>query len=395
MDETTVTNDGEGQSVPPPSPEPSLQQLITEAAAATAQIKTLLREAENSANAAAQAKSACESVATDVQAKLTEANGVATHAVAAKTQIESSQAIIATKSDHIEDAQKHADQVRANLDRIQTTATQAANDADGAKERAQTAADAAATKLADIQGVRTQADAELVAVVASNNEAKSAAGTTKELAKKADNVTEVLQGYETRLADLEKRCAMQLKAIESLLPGAASAGLAYSFEQQKKRFEKPQKNWLIAGLIALTGLLLVGAIGMPGLPLIGSLPQEGLDGGLLKHVLIRLPLAIPLIWIAIYAGHNYMVALRIEEDYAYKEAVSRAFEGYKREMANVPGLSPNDSGPLVTLCTNVLNAMAERPGRIYEGRQESLTPLSQAVSSLKDVTDSLIKNKNP
>jgi len=32
-----------------------------------------------------------------------------------------------------------------------------------------------------------------------------------------------------------------------------------------------------------------------------------------------------------------MLALRVQEEYAFKEAISATFEGYKREMANIPG----------------------------------------------------------
>ncbi len=46
-----------------------------------------------------------------------------------------------------------------------------------------------------------------------------------------------------------------------------------------------------------------------------------------RSLVMRLPIVIPLVWLAIYAGRNYMMSLRLEEDYAYKKAISRAFEG--------------------------------------------------------------------
>ncbi len=50
---------------------------------------------------------------------------------------------------------------------------------------------------------------------------------------------------------------------------------------------------------------------------------------------LRLQIVLPIIWLAIYAGRNYMMSVRMEEDYAYKEAISTAFEGYKREMEKI------------------------------------------------------------
>ena len=78
-----------------------------------------------------------------------------------------------------------------------------------------------------------------------------------------------------------------------------------------------------------------------------------------------------------------MLALRVEEEYAFKEAVSTAFEGYKREMKDIAS-HDNESPPLVILCENVLLALAQRPGRIYEGRHEDITPLSPVRAAIRD-----------
>lgn len=74
----------------------------------------------------------------------------------------------------------------------------------------------------------------------------------------------------------------------------------------------------------------------------------------------------------------------MEEDYAFKEAVSTAFEGYKREMSGIPHREGSTDNPLVTLCENVLGALAERPGRIYEGRTDVVTPLTPVGTMVKE-----------
>ena len=92
----------------------------------------------------------------------------------------------------------------------------------------------------------------------------------------------------------------------------------------------------------------------------------------LRGLTIRLPIVIPLVWLAIYAGRNYMLSLRLEEDYAYKESISVAFEGYKREMTQIGTGDAANPSPLMTLCVNVLKAISERPGRIYDGKQQDI-----------------------
>ncbi len=98
---------------------------------------------------------------------------------------------------------------------------------------------------------------------------------------------------------------------------------------------------------------------------------------------MRLPILIPVVWVAIYAGRNYMLSVRLEEDYAYKEAISIAFQGFAREMQNITQLDEKVS-PVKTLCDNVLRAIAERPGRIYDGKVSSYSVGEEVFDSANE-----------
>ena len=107
-----------------------------------------------------------------------------------------------------------------------------------------------------------------------------------------------------------------------------------------------------------------------------------------RSLVMRLPIVIPLVWLAVYAGRNYMLSIRLEEDYAYKESLSKAFEGYKREMKDIPveDITKNPT-PLNTLCVNVLTAIAERPGRIYDGKHKDINIYNEAQGVAEKVLD--------
>jgi methyl-accepting chemotaxis protein len=188
-------------------------------------------------------------------------------------------------------------------------------------------------------------------------------------------------GYEERVTELAKQLDELNKRAESLLPGAASAGLAHSFNAQKTRFATPQKYWIITFACCIFLLILVA---LPSFitAITGTTAESW--GLIFRSLAMRLPIVIPLVWLAIYAGRNYMVSLRLEEDYAYKEAISRAFEGYKREMKEIPVSDADNPTPLTELCNNVLAAIAERPGKIYEGRQKDITPLNEAIAAAQE-----------
>lgn len=80
-----------------------------------------------------------------------------------------------------------------------------------------------------------------------------------------------------------------------------------------------------------------------------------------------------------------MLALRMQEEYAFKEAISATFEGYKREMAAIASSEPG-AVPILKLCENVLLTLAQRPGRIYEGQHEDITPLAPVMKAVSEVS---------
>lgn len=191
---------------------------------------------------------------------------------------------------------------------------------------------------------------------------------------------EIATGHEQRVEAIKIVLQSLTARVEGLLPGATSAGLASSFNKQRSRFVGPQKQFLwtfvicIAVLVALAVPSFLSAIGW------SAHQTDQTWNAAWRNLVLRLPIVLPVIWLAIYAGRNYMMSLRMEEDYAYKEAISTAFEGYKREMEKIAASEGENPSPITILCTNILTAIAERPGRIYEGKQHDINLLTEMQS---------------
>jgi hypothetical protein len=249
-------------------------------------------------------------------------------------------------------------------------------------------ANAAAIQLLQTQMAEVTAKtvSEAAAVARADEDCKTLVASMSEARTRAMEANSRLDTYEQDIQKMSADFTQMQAKLEGLLPHATSAGLASAFHNQKARFSKPQPWWL--GLFVVTIIALLGAAGI-GLPAAGDTWDA-----ILRHFVNRLPIVAPLVWLAIYAGHHYSMALRMEEDYAFKEAVSTAFEGYKREMLAIPPSPGNDVSPLVILCENVLRAVAERPGRIYDGKTDVVTPLTPAVSAVKDMVAELLKRKD-
>lgn len=303
---------------------------------------------------------------------------------AAKATVDSNAQLVAAKKDQIEKDAETAKSIREQCSASLPIIEQASKDVAAALKVANDASQLiAATKSNSEEWAATikssmedmgeiVADAktggESIASIEAN--AKAILASISKVADTANMVHERVMGYEKKLAEMSENYLALNQKIEGLLPNATSAGLASAFRNQKERFRKPQRNWLFAFVVSIFLLL---AVGLVGAPITGA---DASWDAIFRHLAMRLPLIVPLIWLGIYAGRNYMLALRVEEEYAFKEAVSTAFEGYKREMANISASTQNDVPPLIVLCENVLRALSQRPGRIYEGRHEDITPLS-------------------
>lgn len=261
-----------------------------------------------------------------------------------------------------------------------------ANAITAAKDGAEASATAIQVLQTQMNEVSAKAASDGLAIAKSQGEAATAVTSMNKAATAAQAANARVNEYEGQLSKLGEEFATMQAKLEGLLPHATSAGLASAFHNQKARFSKPQPYWLGLFVAAIGALLWAAGAGLPA-------ANDSWDA-ILRHFVNRLPLVAPLVWLAIYAGHHYSMALRMEEDYAFKEAVSTAFEGYKREMLAIPAGGANDVSPLVTLCENVLSALAERPGRIYDGKPDLVTPLTPAANALKEVVAELVKRRD-
>lgn len=278
---------------------------------------------------------------------------------------------------------------------LRDAAIQARNKTDTARsevEQFSTEAVALAAEITKAHETSTRLSAEINGILTSATADKESLKQILDHLTKSD---ETARGHEARVATLTGDAEALKNRVEGLLPGATSAGLASAFKDQKLRFSEPQKRWLKTFIWCMVGLFIVSLpsfiSAIFGKNIFGGMADSTWDA-VLRGLTMRLPILVPLVWLAIYAGRNYMLSLRLEEDYAYKEAISTAFEGYKREMEKFVAGDATNPTPITTLCINVLRAIAERPGRIYEGKQQDLNLLSE-LNVAVEKADELRKKK--
>lgn len=373
------------QPITSPRGQPTAEEILENAQSAMATISELVEKTKAVTISAEEAQKQIVVAHAESQAKLSEITNTTTQAIAAKTKISDEQAVIATKSDHIQKAQEHADKVRENLDRVLTAATQQGTAAEGQNSRAKTAADSAAALLLDIQKRKGTVETDSAAIVTSRKTAEDSTAQIKGLAGKSAEVETRIAKYEQRLAELEQQCAIQLKTITELLPGATSTGLAHAFDDRRKTFLKPHNRWqwiFVGSLLAIIALTISGLWILyhngPG----GALSTTPSYDEVLRMWLSRLPVAGALIWLALHASQESALAKRLEEDYGYKSAIAASFLGFHNQMTEI-GSKAESNKPLAKLCGDTLATIACPPGRIYDNHKLTVTPADELANAAK------------
>lgn len=389
-----------------------MKLLKSDAEASLKEIQTIGKNAGSEGLLAFNAKKACEEHATAIAntkgSAEADANTIATNKQRSDeivAALNTGKSTVDADMKAIDSRRKEVDQSAANIVKAAETGTARLAEIETLKNSAETslksvtesakAASEAASKTDTAQkGAKTSSDdaAALTAAIAEHHKttgehvAETGAllkqvqvgeANVKTVLEHLSKSDEIATGHEKRVDDLTQELQRLVEKVEGLLPGATSAGLASSFNKQRSRFEGPQRQWLLTFVICIGVLVLLA---LPSfLSAIGwwSHPTDLSWTSAWRSLILRLPIVAPVVWLAIYAGRNYMMSLRMEEDYAYKEAISTAFEGYKREMEKITADENQNPTPLTILCTNILRAIAERPGRIYEGKQRDINLIGE------------------
>lgn len=205
-----------------------------------------------------------------------------------------------------------------------------------------------------------------------------------------------------RLEDEQKiKHAAMFAKIESLLPGATSAGLATAYKNLKDNFATPIKRytWLFYGSL---GLLVIAALVMAvkGFSIYPSFTMEFVEAPnwdvILRALIYKAPFIAPVLWLAVFASTRRSQYERLQQEYAHKEALAQSYESYKKQIQDLKG----DSDALQReLIEKAIDAIAFNASTTLDGKHENKLPIHQflekwSLDDFKKVID-LAKNAKP
>lgn len=194
-----------------------------------------------------------------------------------------------------------------------------------------------------------------------------------ELLKQNEGLNSTLGLQTLTLTSLQDKSKAQAKIITELLPKGASAGLAAAFEARASKLETTKWIWMAIFILSIVGLV--------SLTLWHGVPADNLPAtDMWKDFLRRLPFAAPLIWLGWFSAIQYGNTIRVQEDYAFKAATSKAFAGYKDHMEYMATVQLDEANnAMKLLAAKTIEILAHEPLRIYQKPHKDVSPTNSIL----------------
>ena len=272
---------------------------------------------------------------------------------------------------------------KQNLDEMVESATQQSI---GIEAQLKTATEAATVSSAALASIEESGQQAVDAVAAIDQHKATATGDVAEIDTSKKAVTadeEAIRNLVAEFTNLTKELTANKKTqealfeefekyrqkIDGLLGDANRTGMAASFTSRRKWLIAPLAGWLFVFGCSIGGLWYIGSEHI--VPIL----KEN-KAVLLELLPLRLALTAPLIWLGWFSARQYGFTSRLREDYAYKEASAKSFEGFKREAKEL------DVEMLKKLLDQAIKNLGDNPIRIYEGKNNHPSPTHELFDNL-------------
>lgn len=180
-----------------------------------------------------------------------------------------------------------------------------------------------------------------------------------------------LEEIDTKRTEQDEDFQKLYEKVESLLPGATSAGLAKAYADQKATYAIPELIWSIVTVFAMVGITGLGYITFLDATEVTNVTEA------FALLVIRLPIFVGVTWLAIYAGKQQSQSGRLRQEYAHKETMARSLEGYKREIEL---LSDTQNPVLNKFMQNAVDSVAFNPSSTLDKKHSSKPPYIDEIS---------------
>jgi hypothetical protein len=266
---------------------------------------------------------------------------------------------------------------------IKTSISEALERIDEEKSKILQSISEAENKLGELQGFYVKVFGKL------NDEDERVGGLSNEIATRLAILRELEISNKDRYVALNEQ-------IESLLPGATSAGLATAYKNMKDTFDSPIKSserlfYFSVALLTVASLFsIIDRVWWFGF----EVAKFSNWDGALKAVLTKSPLYGALIWLAFFASKRRSENQRLQQEYAHKEALASSYDNYKKQIIM---LDSEDQLMQKEFINKAVDAISYNVSQTLDGKHGDSHPFQYAIKSVSDnvskVTESISEIK--
>ena len=248
------------------------------------------------------------------------------------------------------------------LNEMKTLAVTTTTEANTAKTQSTASLQETKNNLDQVKALLVQAKTNQQELQALLEQSKTNSAKTAEIARTADEKDDRVKEYEDQLEKLQIDYDDIKEKINNLLPGATSAGLAKAFNIRKTALGPTRWVAIVIFCTSVVGFIIFGLWAILG---------EGIKdwSDFMIFTIERSPIILGLIILEEFSRRLFNNTLKLEEDYAYKETLSMAFDGYQKAMTEVQTGAKDTLAHILSM--NVLDALKDRPGRLLENVEDS------------------------
>lgn len=200
---------------------------------------------------------------------------------------------------------------------------------------------------------------------------------------------------DNRLESLDKQKIEQdgkfvalFSKIEGLLPGATSAGLASAYKDMRDSFAGRITTYTRLFYSALGGLFVAGLFAViqevqvwpPKLVLVETPDWQGM----IRLILYKAPLFLPVIWLAIFSATRRSQYERLHQEYAHKESLAKSYESYKVQLEQLGQTTQDLRSKLIE---KMIDAVSFNASETLDKNHREKSPIEGVLEklSLEDV----------
>lgn len=299
------------------------------------------------------------------QTKLNQLKEIERSAIATKANLEEGIAVKESLDEIFSDSKQQNDELHAcvtNADKVVVAANENLAKIEESNEKA-------AESLQEIIEDQTKSTELLKEIEDNVQKVEAHEKDIQDLVVGFTNLKSVLSAQKIKQAELFAEFEAYRDKIDGLLGDANRTGMAASFTSRRKWLIAPLSGWLALFGVSIIGLLYMGGTYIA--PLLD--PSKTFTW---EQLPMRLAMTAPFIWLGWFSARQHGFTSRLREDYAYKEASAKSFEGYKREAKEV------DEEMLKKLLEQAIKNLGDNPIRVYDGHDNHPSPTHELIDNI-------------